>query len=445
MRGTGSWLRAGPVSATTAVGRAAWTACALALAALAVFVSTLLGAHQYHHPTFNPIDEQAHLDYAVYLSHGRVPRWGDLYSSETVHILNCVGIARAEPAPCITNTDPRRYAPAGYSYEAQQPPLAYLLYVPFLNEHASAPAALAAARRGSVAWLAIAAVLLVAMAALADMNLLQTALVLAVCELSPWAVLAGATVTNDSAALAAGAASVVTVQIGRRLRSPVVVAALLVGAGVGLLKAVFCVAPLALVVGGMLSERAAFAKGFDLAALWRRRGCELSLLIGAVVATVVFALVQELRAVVPSKVVLHALLGFRTTARPRWATFEGSIQNAVTAFESSPRRPLFTLWNLLVYGSVLGVVVNRAAARGRGLRALGVGIFTALVVVAVGFPLLDFFQGHFNFAAPARYDLVLVPLLAYVAARSLRPALVAVVGIVVPVLTVVSTLFGHPN
>jgi hypothetical protein len=79
------------------------------------------------------------------------------------------------------------------------------------------------------------------------------------------------------------------------------------------------------------------------------------------------------------------------------------------------------------------------------VRALAVGIFTALMVLAVGFPLLDYFQGHFNFAAPARYDLVLVPLLAYVAAKALRPALVAVVGVVVPALTVVSTLFGHPN
>lgn len=445
MRGTGSWLRAGPVSATAAWTRALWTACALALAALAVVVSALLGAHQWHQPTFNPIDEQAHLDYAVYLSHGHVPRWGDLYRPETVHMLNCVGIARPVPQPCIANEDPRRYAPGGYSYEAQQPPLAYLVYVPFLREHAPAPAALAAARRGSVAWLAIAALLLVAMAALADMTLLQTALVLAVCELSPWAVLAAATVTNDAAALAAGAASVVTVQIGRRLRSPIVIPALLVGAGVGQLKAVFCVAPLALVVGGMLSERWSFGPAFDLGALWRRRGCELSLLIGAVVATVAFALVQELRAVVPSKTVLNALLGFRTTARPRWATLEGSLQNAFTAFEASPRRPLFTLWNLLVYGSVLGVAVNQAAVRGRTVRALAVGTFTGLTVLAVGFPLLDYFQGHFNFAAPARYDLVLVPLLAYVAAKALRPALVALVGVVVPALTVVSTLFGHPN
>lgn len=422
--------------------RALWAGTAVAVATLLMILSVVLGARQWHHSTFDPLDEQAHLDYAVYLSQGHIPRWGDLYQPETVRMLDCLGIARTAPAPCLTNTNPRVFPPAGYSYEAQQPPLGYLAYLPFLQSHAPPAQALSAARRGGWLWMGIAVALLLAMAWVADMTLLQTTTVLALCELNPSAIRAAATVTNDSAALAAGALAIVVLQVARRRRSTLVIPALVAGVVIGLLKSLFCVVPLAIVVGGLLAELPV-RRDFTWRGLWRRRGCEVSMLAGAVVATAAFSVVQELRAATPPRVVLDALLGGRITAHPRWATLEGSVLNAFSVFQS-PSRPLYTMWNLLVFGAVAGLAFNHSSSKRRALPALAGGTLAALVALGLGFSLLDYFQGHFNFVIQARYVIAIVPLLAYLLARSLRPSGLVLVGVVVPALAVTSTLIGHP-
>ena len=432
-----------PRSGSSFTVKVVWTALTVVLAVGAVMLSTILGARQFHHPTFDAIDEQGHYDYVVYLSHGHVPRWGDPYSGATVHVLNCLGIARTAPEPCIQNTLPNRYPPDGYSYEAQQPPVGYLVYVPFLNTHASPSTALSDARRGGVAWLGIAALLLLAMAWLADMTLLQVTLLLSVCLLSPLAVRAAAVVTNDSAALAAGAASLVVVQIGRLRRSTFVIPALIVGLGVGLTKAVILFVPAAIALGGLLTERWPVNRS-SIGAIWRRRGCELSLLAGAFIGTLGFPIYQEARGEIPSKVVLKALLGGQITPRPRWSTLEISVSNIFTNLDPTSTGPIYGLWNLLLFGAVLGLILNRRNSNSRALPALAVGTIVSMVVLAIACPLLDYFQGHFNFATPTRYTLAFTPLLAYLAAKSLRSGYLVLLGVVVPALAVVSTFNGHP-
>lgn len=422
--------------------RLLWAVAATAVAAGLLVSAMALGALQWHPATFDQLDEQAHFDYAVQLSEGHIPKWGDLYRPATVRILDCVGIGRPVPQPCTSGSDPRRFPPAGYSYEAQQPPLGYLAYLPFLQGHGPPVRILDDARRGGWLWLGAAAALLLAVAWLADMNLLQTVVLLSLCELNPSAIRAAATVTNDAAALAAGALCIAVVQVGRRRESTMVVAALAAGAIVGLTKSLFCVVPLALVIGGLLAERPG-APGFTWRGLWRRRGCALMLLAGSGVATVAFSVVQELRAVTAPKVVLTALLGGRVTAHPRWATLEGSVWNAFSVFQSADR-PLYSLWNLLIFGALAGLALNGSTSPRRTLPALAGGTMVALAALGVAFSMLDYFQGHFNFVIQARYAVAIVPLVAYLLARSLRPSGLVLVGVVLPALAVTSTVMGHP-
>lgn len=434
-----------PSGAPSRLALAAWLAIAVCIAAAAVAASTAAGARLWHKPTFTGFDEQAHLDYVVHLSHGDVPAWGQLYDPGTVRILDCVGLNRVVAQPCVTTADPRRYPPDGYSYEAQQPPLAYVAYVPFLRPGAAPAAQLESVRRGGVVWLALAAILLVALAWLADLTVPQMVLLQSACILNPMAIQAAGTVTNDSPGLVAGAASMVAALLLRRHRPVVAVpAALVVGAALGLMKAFFLIAPLALLLGGLLVERPREIWSSPRALL-RRIATELCMVLGAGASTVAFLLYQNHRATVAPSVVLRALLGGQTTHLPRWSTLELSVQHAFTAFQAyvpTSVLPLFAIWGVMVYGSAAGVLLNRSMTRARALRALAGGTLIAALALDVGFPLLDYLQGHFNYYAPSRYLLPLVPLLAYVVARALRPASLVVVGIVLPALAVGSLLFA---
>jgi hypothetical protein len=411
--------------------------------AAAVFaVAAAVGAHKWHKPTFIGLDEQAHFDYAVYLSHGQVPRWGDLYKPETVHLLDCLGVVRTTPRPCTGNTDPAAYPPEGFSYEAQQPPLAYLAYVPFVGPGNSPAATLDHARAGGLAWLAVGLCLLGVVAWLGDFTLLQLAALLTICGLNPWTIESAAVVTNDSAAIAAGAATIATIQLARR-RSYLLILCLVVGVVIGLLKATFIAAPVAVLIGALVLESRRPDR-FRLPGLWRRRRNELVLTAGAVLSTVGFLLVQQVRAVTSPSVVLHALLGGQVTARPRWSTLEVSVQDAFWAFVPSPGQPLYVIWDLVLYGALAGLLLNRSTDRAWGLRSLLAGVLIASILLGLGFTLQDYFEGHYNYVTPARYFLPMVPLVAYLAVRAFRSGAVLVTGLALPAAAVTALAFGHP-
>lgn len=418
-----------------------WLAGAVALAVLFVSMAALMGARQLHQPAFNKIDEGAHFDYVVYLSEGRIPRWGDLYQPETLRLGHCLSSPPGQA--CQVNPDPRRMAPQGYSYEAQQPPLAYLVYLPFLDTHGSPIAVLDRVRDGGVVWLVIGGALLVAMAWLADLSLLQTAVVLGVCNFDPTYIRATAIVSNDSAAVAAGAASVVVVQLARRHPRRMLVPCFVVGVLIGLMKTTFLTVPLAILLGGLLTERPR-REGFRLADAWRRRRAEILVLAGAVLSTVAFMLYQDARAVVPSRTVLRALFAsFKIVPRPTWTTIELSIQNIFSTFIGGPSPSLANIDNVLVFGSVIGLALNQTVRGRRGGQALAMGTLIASVAMAVAFALFTWAQAHIDGATSVRYGIVVLPLLGYLAARSLRPAGLYILGVVMPVAVLITAHYAH--
>ncbi|HET6964226.1 MAG TPA: hypothetical protein VFH58_05595 [Acidimicrobiales bacterium] len=426
----------------SAGGRLVWWMTGLVLAVALCAVGVGAGSPVRHKASFNPIDELAHYDYVVRVAHGSVPRWGDLYSSQSVHMVNCQGDNGPLPQHCANQPDPRRLAPQGFSYEAQQPPLAYLAYVPFYSTSGSAASDLTRVRLGGTLLRASGALLLLVVAWLADMSVLETAVLLALCLLNAAVIQVSNLVDNDSSCLVAGALALVMVQVARRRQKPMIMASFAVGLVIGLFKGIYFVAPLALVIAGLSMEERP-PRMSELRGFWRRRGSELSLLAGALVSYAGFLAVQNARALVPAHQVLRALLGFLTSPRPTWKSIEMSAQAAYNAFAYGSR-PLYWLLNLLVFGVALGAVLVSRDRRAVPVRALALGALVALPLVTEAFSLLNYVEIHVDIAASARYDLPVVPILAFVAARALRPRAQVLVGLVLPALAVYSLTHGHP-
>ena len=185
-----------------------WLVWSGVIAVAVLLVSMAAGNHQRFSPTFDILDEGAHYDYVLDLTHGHVPVSGDRLSQPTMRTLSCLGEVGFPPRGCsVQNRNPTSFPAGGYSYESvAQPPLGYLPYLLTAQPNDSPRAALAAVRWGGFIWGVVAAGLLVWVGWLADLSLLELCGVLSICLLSPVEVHAAATVTNDSAGVVAGAA-----------------------------------------------------------------------------------------------------------------------------------------------------------------------------------------------------------------------------------------------
>src|SRR6185312_5068590 len=113
-----------------------------------------------------------------------------------------------------------------------------------------------------------------------------------------------------------------------------------------------------------------------------------------------------------------ALEGFSTAGHVRLTTILSGIEFELSGLWTSA--PLFSIWNLAVYGSLAGMIVLQPPVGRPQLRAMAAAIFVGILALAVAFPVLNFVEGHYDFAVPTRYVLPLMPIIGYVLARSLR-------------------------
>ena len=190
------------------------------------------------------------------------------------------------PHSCaVEHRNPATAASAGgYSYEAvQQPPLGYLPYLLTIQTDGSSQQALESARWGGFIWSVVGAGLLVWVAWMLELSLIELVAVLAICLLSPVETHSIATVTNDSAAVPAGAAIVATYLVSRRRQKPMVVIGLLVGLIVGLMKGLFVVAPLVVLAAVVFADIARRRRP-TREDIWVRYGCSVAMFVGVVVS-----------------------------------------------------------------------------------------------------------------------------------------------------------------
>jgi len=176
------------------------------------------------------------------------------------------------------------------------------------------------------------------------------------------------------------------------------------------------------------------------AGLWRRYGCIVLMLLGVIAAYSGWVLLQDARAIVSPSVVLHALQGFQTSTYPLPSTFLTGVEGGLSALTAYAPAALYVFWNLAVYGSLAGLVVLKGPVAGPQLRAMAAAIFIGIVMLAAAFPLTNFILGHYNFPAPARYALPLLPIMGIVLARALRLRGLLLIGILLPGLAVIDQL-----
>jgi len=350
---------------------------------------------------------------------------------------DCLDATGAPPPAKCGKTPPsaRHYDADGYIYEAQQPPLGYLPYVATADPRAMPDNALAAARTGGMIWVALSGVLLLAFACLEEMSLLGLAALLATCLLTPIFTLAAATVNNDAAGVAAGAVALIAWSWSRRRPRWGLGLGLVAGVLLGLTKGTLIVVPVALVIAAVVEEG---RRLLSWAGLWnacKRHGCTIAMFVATAAAFGGFIWFQDARATVAPSVVLHALLGFSQVATVQPSTVSTGFSSSLGFFEPYyPYDALNVLWDVCVFGVLVGVwalkvVPDRVTRRVRGV---ALGVLAAIVVLAVGWPVLVYIQGHYNFFSSVRYDIPLLPLIAYVIVKGCRNFGIAVVGVALP-------------
>jgi hypothetical protein len=214
---------------------------------------------------------------------------------------------------------------------------------------------------------------------------------------------------------------------------------LVVGLLIGLMKGLFVVVPFVLLVGLLIFD-VAQRRRQSRADLWRRYGCSSAMFLGVVISYGGWLLLQQARATVPPSVVLHVLQGFSTTPYPRPSTFFNGIQQALSDLIAYAPAPLYWFWNLSVYGSLAGLLVLQGPVGRPQLRAMAAAIFIGIIALAAGFPLLNFIEGHYDFYAPSRYALPLLPIVGLVLMRAIRVRGLLLIGVLLPALAVIDQL-----
>lgn len=357
-------------------------------------------------PDRSVYDEAAHVDYVRRAERLEVPRLGDRLSPQTVDVLVCrdgrEGCAAAAEGPAQLGAD-------GYQYQAQQPPLYYLVTAALRRLVALGPSGdlLLTSRLTGAAWLGIG--LAVLWTALLRLRVRPAALatILVVALVSPAGLYHSSTVTNDAALLllgslalhylldAAGPAS------GARVASWSAVAAAAVWTKPQIVLA-FAAMGLA---AALRRDRPGRRPVSD--DLWA-----LPVVVGGL-AYLAWSAVASARSTVDSDVVYDALLGFKQTDAFPVEDALAQLDGLVGAYLGPT--PLTTGFVAGVAALVLYVIVasdlRAVLERGRATfvgTAAGVSLL-ATVLAGPAFTALFFLEWEVGGGPSPRYGLVLLP------------------------------------
>ena len=413
-------------------------------AVVAVTTLCLIGVQWSQHGKsfFDPIDETAHFDYVMLLSQGQIPAWGDTYSQETLLIADCLG-SYFEPNRvnnCSdTIRDATQYPPEGFSYEAQQPPLGYVAYVPgalFFQGETPEKYLNHVRDWGGAALIGVSGVFLFLLSRKLRLGFWLTVLLSGIIMLAPSATTALGIVSNDGPTLV-GALGFTLALVSSFLWSRRTSA--IVGAGVGVALGLIKSSTLVLPFGALCA-----IVGYSVVRVIRRRSTftheggrgEFIFAASAFVANGVVAALfhgyQSIRATVPSGVVLNSLLGFLTTDVIQPATILSSIGNLMQIWGGHSNGLITSPQLFYVINSAFLVLLGFSAwmlgtSRAgwsdvpvRAFQVVAVNWISTIILFGVSWPVLQFLQGGFNFDAAIRFGLLVLPLVGVLIAGGLR-------------------------
>ena len=296
---------------------------------------------------------------------------------------------------------------AGYSYEAQQPPLYYvftaIIRQPFtlvVNDFVNA------ARLTGMVWVSAGlAVLWYFLRSCRGADVVPTATICALAALAPPVVSQASTVTNDAAAILIGSLVLVGWHRLRRDQSLSTVVLLCVGAVVLVLIKPLAVLPIGATTLGLLIDR-----WTDAPTMLAR----LRFAVPAIVAGITYQgwqVVRDARAVVPYPEVVEALLSARAIL-PEFPYHALGVYSSklLTAFENGG--PNYVAGVAASVGLLCVYTPAIATALGHGrrdLQALQIGAVSVAVVAPMLLLAQSYFQVHRGGGASGRYALALIP------------------------------------
>ena len=405
-----------------------------------------------NNPTLDFFDEESHYTYVVALLNGHLPALGDRLTVGERRLIDCLTIGdQVPPAPCDAPAAPLSEQWAqGYDYEAQQPPLGYLPYLLTTSANvnptskATATRLITAARKGGLIWIALSGLLLLLFAATEQFSLLALSCLLCSCLLNPVFTNAAATVNNDAAGVAAGAACLLAWSAGNRIQHRqrgVPFLAICAGLFVGLTKGLFIVVPFALLIAAFVGDYPGWLSREGMAKLLTRHIATIATFAASLASYLAWITVQESRATVRASVVQFALEGFAKAPTFHPSAIGSSFEQLLSlylpyfvAIVSNIDSPINVVWDLAAFGVIVGLVcLSTAKESNRGARDMAVAVTVSIVVLGVGFPVSEYVSGHYDLGAWARYAIPLLPLIAYSIARGCKRVGVAVVGVLLPI------------
>lgn len=392
--------------------------------------------------TFDIFDEAAHFDYVDKLQNGFPPKTGEFLSQKTLLMIDCTGSWPSIPKNCQQiERKPENYPAQGFSYESQQPPIAYMPFFLLNSSKVMTQERLFDYRLGNIFWYVTAIFLLLFFVFRQKFSTFQTFLLSIPMLLSPIALHAFGTINNDAIGLVAGLLFLVIPLANFRSKRIEFLILTIFGIFLGLSKAIFLFLPfsmfVALVILGLVQNPIRGSDSFETIKInilkvsgnfyWTPVKLTTVTTFGFI-STFLYFILQEFWAVVPVSNVLFALGGFSLTDQIQIRTINIGIISNLQLFSSYAPSNLSQIASF----AVVGILVLALNSQLYEYRVFGFTFIFGVVALAIFWASFMYLAGNFNFASPTRYMIVFIPIITYCI-----PKLPRLVGLsaVVPILT----------
>jgi hypothetical protein len=377
----------------------------------------------WRNPEFSVLDEAAHSDYLRRIEQGEVPRVGDKLLEATVRDVQCRTVQGRTNAPCgLPSYEPEIMGAEGYQYEAQQPPLYYVVTAGLRQVARIGPADdfVTTGRITGAAWLSAGLLVFVAACRRLGCRWWPTLVVTSLLAIGPGVLYQSATINNDAAAMLTGSLALL---MFARLRERVSVGGVAIWSVASVLlvfvkpTGVVAIAAgcLALLLDGWIERRLSP----------KRVVAYLVPLLAGLAAYGAWGQIREARATVDYDVVLESLLSFKQIDNFPLDNVSSTITRLLGAYGSGGipiaptyvSEPAFVAFLALAAAAAAALWLRRGGGAAQRVGSIGL---LAMLVGGPAFTVLFFWDYSIEGGPSSRYGLSLLPLVAAAAASTYR-------------------------